>query len=249
MRRRTYLPLIWGILCLIVSKNSFSQEAKIDSSSQQGALNSTLSLFYASVGKQSSLYNGTEYTYYDPIITGNAYFSDVKAFSPGSINYNGVTFNQVPMLYDVYSDQVIVLLYNHFTKIALVKDKVASFDYLDHHFINIVADTLASNTILLSGYYDELYNGKSQVLAKREKNIQTTSGQTSIESYFNPVKSYYLRKNNVYYSISSKGSMLDVLKDKKKQLQQYIRASQINFRKDPEEAMVKIASYYDQISK
>jgi len=249
MRRRTYLPLIWGILCLIVSKNSFSQEVKTDSSSQQSALNSTLSLFYTSIGKQSSLYNGTEYTFYDPIITGNAYFLDVKAFGPGSINYTGITFSHVPMLYDIYNDQVVVLLYNHFTKIALIKEKVKSFDYLDHHFININADTLGAGTILQSGYYDELYHGKSQVLAKRSKNIQATSSQTTIESYFNPVKAYYLRKNNIYYSIGSKGSMLDVLKDKKKQLQQYIRASQINFRQDPEEAMVKIASYYDQLSK
>lgn len=249
MRRRTYLPLIWGILCLIVSKKSFSQGAKPDSSSQQGALNGTLSVFYASIGKQSSLYNGTEYTYYDPLITGNAYFSDVKAFAPGVVNYNGITFSQVPMLYDIYSDQIVVLLYNHFTKFALVKEKVTSFDYLDHHFVNIDADTLANNTVLQSGYYDELYNGKTQVLAKRSKNIQTAAGQTTLESYFNPVKSYYIRKNNVYYEISSKSSMLDVLKDKKKLVQQYIRASQLNFRRDPEEAMVKIASYYDQISK
>lgn len=248
MRSRPYLPLIWGILCLVVSKNSFSQETKIDSS-QKGALNNTLSLYYASIGKQSSLYNGTEYTYYDPIITGNAYFADIKAFTPGTLNYNGVIFRQVPMLYDIYSDQVVILLYNHFTKIALVKEKVKSFDYSGHHFIYINTDTLINNITLQSGYYDELYNGRSQVLAKREKNVQTTSSQSNLEQYFNEIKSYYLRKNNVYYSINSKGSMLDVLKDKKKQLQQYIRASEINFRKNPEGAMVKIASYYDQISK
>jgi len=249
MRRRTYLPLIWGILCLVVSKNSFSQVAGTDSSSQQGALTSTLSVFYASIGKQSPLYNGTEYTFYDPIVTGNAYFSDVKAFTPASLVYNGILFNQVPILYDIYSDQVVVLLYNHFTKFALVKEKVSSFDYLGRHFININADTLANNTVIQSGFYNELYNGKTQVLAKSSKNIQTTSGQNSIETYFNLSKSYYVRKNGTYYSVSGKGSMLDVLKDKKKQLQQYIRASQLNFRKEPEEAMVEVTSYYDQLSK
>jgi len=249
MRRRTYLPLIWGILCLIASQNSFSQTTRADSSSQQNALNGTVNFFYTAIGKQSPLYNGAEYNFYDPIITGNAYYADVKAFTPGTVNYNGITFNQVPMLYDIYSDDVVVLLYNHFTKFTLVKEKVTSFDYLDHHFININADTLAANAGITSGYYDELYRGRSQVLVKRSKNIQTTAGQTSIESYFNPAKTYYLRKNNIYYTITGKGSMLDVLKDKKKQLQQYIRTSQINFRKEPEEAMVKIASYYDQLSK
>ena len=76
----------------------------------------------------------------------------------------------------------------------------------------------------------------------------STGGLDGPESYFDPAIDYYIRKNNTYYSVSSQGSMLTILKDKKKELQQYIRANQIKFRKDPEEAMVKIASYYDHLT-
>jgi len=127
-----------------------------------------------------------------------------------------------------------------------VKQKVTSFDFLDHHFINIDADSLANNTIIRSGFYDELYKGKLQVLAKRSKNIQNSGNS---ESYFNLQTEYYIRKNNIYYSISGKGSLLAVLKDRKKDLQQYIRTNEIKYNKDPEEAMVKIASYYDHLTK
>jgi hypothetical protein len=236
-------------LCLIFCKNSFAQTALTDSSSQQNALNNTLALYYGSVGKQSPLYNGMEYSFYDPTLKGTAYFLDTKAFTPGTIYYDRVLFSGVPMLYDEYSDQVVVLLYNHFTKFSLIKQKVTSFDFLDHHFVNIGADSLANNTIIKPGFYDELYKGKVQVLAKRSKNIQTSTGGQGQESYFNLVQEYYIRKNNVYYSISSQGSLLDVLKDKKKDLQQYIRTNQIKFRREPEEAMVKIASYYDHLTK
>jgi len=247
MRKCTYLSTVVIILCLVVSKNSFAQVVNRDSSSQQNALNNTLTLFYASIGRQAPLYNGTEYYFYDPSIKGSAYFLDVKAFTPGSVYYDGLAYTGVPMLYDLYSDKLVVLLYNHFSKYALIKQKVQNFDFLDHHFININADTLSANSVISSGFYDELYNGKSQILAKRSKNIQTSTGGQTSESYFDSKTEYFIRKKNIYYSFSGKGSLLDVLKDKKKELKQYIRANQLNFSREPEEAMVKIASYYDHL--
>lgn len=220
-----------------------------DSSAQKNAVKNSLSLFYASIGKQSPLYNGTEYYQYDPAIKGNAYYADVNAFTPGSVNYNNMQFSGVPMLYDVYGDQVVVLLYNHFTKFCLIKDKVTSFDFLDHHFIRIDTVTFMNNPVISPGYYDELYGGQTQVLAKTTKNIQTTAGSVTSETYFNVEKTYFVRKNNVYHAFSGQGSLLDVLKDHKKELQKFIKSNQIKYRANPEEAMVKIASYYDQLTK
>src|ERR1017187_244133 len=131
MKKCICLPAITCLLCAFISKNSFAQVARTDSSSQQYALNNTLTLFYASIGEQSPLYNGAEYYFYDPTIKGNAYFSGVNAFTPGTVFYDGNLYSGVPMLYDIYSDKVVVLLYNHFSKFSLVKEKVRSFDFLD----------------------------------------------------------------------------------------------------------------------
>jgi hypothetical protein len=152
------------------------------------------------------------------------------------------------MLYDVYSDNLVVLLYNHYTEVVLIKEKVASFDFSTHHIVNIDTLSLPANAAIKPGFYDEIYKGKLQVLVKRSKSIQTTSGMSTLESYFSASTHYYLKKNNVYYEIDGKGSLLDILKDKKKDIQQYIRANQINYRKDPIDALVKIASYYDHIA-
>src|SRR6185437_6676913 len=239
---------VWCCSFAYGQEGSRAQFARADSSSQQNAFNNALTYFYASVGKQSQLYNGTEYYFYDPIIKGTAYFLDVKAFTAGSVYYNGTLYKNVPMLYDTYSDKVVVLLYNHFSKFSLVNEKVKSFDFLDHHFVNINADTLNNNSVIKSGFYDELYDGKTQVLVRWSKDIQTSTGGQTNESYFNAKKEYFIRKKNIYYSFSGKGSFLSILKDKKKELQQYIKANQINFRKEPEEAMVKVASYYDHLT-
>ncbi len=237
------------LVCAVTATHTFAQTAATDSSSQQNALNRSLAFFHSAIGVQSRLYNGIEFTGYDPAIKGNPFFEDVNAFASGSVYYDGSFYAGVPMMYDIFGDKVVVLLYNHFSRYYLIKEKVKSFNFLDHHFINIDADTLKDNTIMKSGFYDELYGGKTQVLVKRSKNIQVSpSVITGPESYYNYVEDHYIRKNGTYYSFSSQGAMLTVLKDKKKELQQFIKANQIKFRQNPEEAMVKIASYYDHLT-
>jgi hypothetical protein len=238
-----------GLLCIIISQNSLAQSSPVDSSSQQNALNNAVTLYYASLGDQSPLYNGPEYYFYDPLIKGNAYFLDINAFAKGAVYYDGITYSGAPMLYDLCSDKLVLLLYNHFSKFSLIKDKVKSFDFLGHHFVNINADTIANNiSDLKSGYYDELYNGKSEILVKRSKSIQTRTNTSNVESYFNPSKAYFIMKNKLYYGFTGKKSLLSILKDQRKALQQYIKANQIDFRAEQEEAMVKIASYYDHLT-
>src|ERR1700744_3244078 len=108
MRRCTFLLLTTGLLCLMLNSVVMAQvTTSADTGSQQNAVKNARTLFYASVGKQSSLYNGTEYYLYDPNIKGNAYYADVNAFTPGSVTYNNTHFDGVPMLYDVYGDQVV----------------------------------------------------------------------------------------------------------------------------------------------
>ena len=248
MRRCAFYLLITGILCVVVSMRVSGQVAPSDSSSQQNALNNTVSLFYSSIGKESPLFNGTEYYFYDPTIKGNAYYADVNAFTPGAVNYDNIEFRNVPMLYDIYADQVVILLYNNFSKLTLIKDKVSSFDFLNQHFVRIDTVTFLNNPAIKPGYYGELYNGHVQVLAKWSKNIQNSPITEAIESYFNAEKDFFIKKNNIYYSFSGQGALLDILKDKKKELQKYIKQNQIKYRRNPEEAMVKIASYYDHLT-
>lgn len=250
MRRCTFLLLVAGVLCVLFNNHAFAQaSSQADTGSQQNARKNARSLYYSSLGKESPLYNGTAYYLYDPIIKGNAYYSDVNAFTRGSVDYDNMHFTNVPMLYDIYADAVVILLYNHFSTVALIKDKVNSFDFLDHHFIRIDTVTFLNNPVIKPGFYDEVYNGQSQVLVKTSKDIQTTSNIQTLENYFELSKSFFIRKNNIYYTFSSQGSLLDILKDKKKELQKYIKQNHIRYRSNPEDAMVKIASYYDQLTK
>jgi len=241
-----------SVLCLFIiniSPLSVLAQTSIDSSgNKKTAYNNIKEKFYKAIGQQSRLYNGIEYNGYDPKIIGNANFMDVTDLNKGTVMYDGYSYKNVDMLYDIYQDELIIQLYQSFLKINLITEKVESFDLLGRHFINI-KNNPAIATSLKTGFYDELYGGKIQVLAKHTKSIQRKyeiSG--SIDSYFSPSVDYYLFKNGEYYSVNSQGAFLSALKDKKKDIQQFIKANKIKFKKTQEESMVKIAAYYDQIT-
>jgi len=240
-----------SILCVLFAiciSSSFAQATQGDSTYLQNTLAQTIAGFDKAIDQQSRLYNGQEYLGYDRVIKGTALFPlDATTWLPGQVNYDGITYKNIPMMYDIYRDVAVVLLYNKFSKYILISERVRDFTLLDHHFVRVEVDSLA-NPGISTGFYDQLYSGKIQVLAKRIKTIQTSTVQITLETYFSEKHSYYLRKGNTYYSIGSQRSILNVLKDKKKQLQQYIRDNNIQFRDDPEENMAKIAAYYDQLT-
>ncbi|MGF7041022.1 hypothetical protein [Mucilaginibacter lappiensis] len=236
------------ISCALVNKSALGQTAANDTSVQSIALARITDTYNTAIGQQSRLYNGPEYDLYNPNIKGNAYFSDINSFTQGAVTYDGIIYKDVPMMYDLYKDVVVVMLYNKFSRFTLLKERVQSFDLLNHHFTYIRTDSLNVNSIS-TGFYDQLYNGNLEVLVKRSKAIQSTSGTNTIENYFTSGKSFYLKKGNSYYSIGGQGTLLSLLKDKKKELQQYIKANKIKFNKTPEEAMVAIAARYDELSK
>lgn len=245
MRKTVCLSVILSLISIINSEKSLAQTIDRDSSSQQNAFKNAVTLYFSALGKQAGIFNGIEYNLGDPLIKGNAFFSDVNTFTPGSVYYDDVYYDDVPMLYDINTDQVVALLYDHYSMYSLIKEKVGSFNLLNHHFIYINSDTSAEKAGLKPGFYDQLYPGRTEILVKRQKTIQTSN---SADSYFSDGTKWFLKKNNVFYSFGNKGALLQLLKDKKKELKQYINTNQIKFRDKPEEEMVKIVSFYDHLT-
>ncbi len=245
-----YLKLFGLILFALQSASG--QAINADTTLLHAAVNNANSVYTRAIGQQLPLNNGPEYNFYNPLkIRGSAYFMDAT-FTPGSVFYDGAEYSGVQLLYDIYKDHLVAVLFDQYSKYVLITDRVQNFDLLGHHFININADTLAKNTVITSGYYDEVYHGRLEALSKKYKLIQnyaSTTGELEAYSFFTPTKEdFFIRKDNIYYKVASQGDVLEVLKDKKKQLQQYIKTNKLKFRKDPGGALAGIAGYYDHIT-
>ncbi|KAA5542884.1 hypothetical protein [Adhaeribacter rhizoryzae] len=201
------------------------------------------SLYEEAIGDESHLYNGPQYINYDKYyLTGHQFFRTDDPSSSG-ILYDGVWYTQVPMLYDIVLDKIVLEHPTSEFMLSLVNEKVKYFNFLDHTFIRLEKDSLAA---LKTGFYDLLHDGQIQFLAKRTKNIQEQPTPYGMEGRFEQQTKYYIRKENTYYQVKDKRSVLNVLADKKKELQRHAREQKLQFRKDREKAILELTQFYDR---
>jgi hypothetical protein len=226
---------------------AFSQSAPTDSVLLQQSVQQVSNHYRTEMHLHSHLYNGSEYVEYDHYIDGHQYFGSDE-WEDGVIHYDGALYREVPLLYDVKLDQVITENLAGPLRIRLVSEKVRYFTLLNHTFVRIVADSTQQGGVR-TGFYDQLYDGNVQVLAKRVKLIheQITSGR--VERNFYSRDRHYIRKAGQFYPVKRKGSVLSVFDDRKKELQKFLREQKIRYKQNPEAAMVQLARQYDALTK
>ena len=121
----------FSFLILILLAFSTQAQQPADTGFRKEAINNLTHLYYQALGDQAGLYNGPVYDPYIPPITeGNPYFL-TESFSTGSVSYNGLNYEQVPLLYDIVRDEVVVRHPTGFP-IALIKEKIDSFSFSGH---------------------------------------------------------------------------------------------------------------------
>ena len=216
----------------------------VDTNFHENALNA-VNIYYQSLGAESPLYNGSEYLEYAYTLQeGNPFFQSA-AWVNGNIVFDGMNFNEVPMLYDIVKDQVIIEDFQKVYKINLPADKILQFTLSGHTFVRILHNLPGQ---VKTGFYDQLYNGKIAVYARREKKIIEKYGGLQINNVVEQRTVYYIKKDSSYYAIKNKHALLDALKDKKKAIQQYFKEIHVKFREDPETVTKLVAEYYDKLT-
>ena len=233
------LPLI-----LLICISIFNLSAQSVDTSSRPNNSKIVDVYYQSLGEQSPLYNGSQYLEYPFIIQDGHPFFGKQDFVNATILFDGMTFDAVPTLYDIVKDQVVIQDYHKYYKINLPADKIQQFELDGHTFVRLVHD---SSNEIKTGFYEQLYSGKATLFAKREKKISQQYANMEINNVVYSHTSYYIRKENQFYAVSSKKSLLNVLKPKQKEVQQYLKKNNIKFKKTPEKAALMAVEYYDQL--
>ncbi|UYZ59393.1 hypothetical protein [Hymenobacter latericus] len=185
------------------------------------------------LGSSAALYNGVQYVNYASATAQGHQFFKSKNELRGSVHYDGYEFTDLAMQYDAKLDALLVNSFNSPAKFRLVDERVRHFVIDGHRFVRLVADS-ASAKVLTTGYYELLFAGgpQLQVLAKHGKDLQTRMGPRLSYQEFTDVDRYYLRKGNAYHPVGSKGSVLAVLHDRKKELKKYAAEQNLKFKKE-----------------
>jgi hypothetical protein len=226
-----------GVVCL-----HGSAQDTADINVKKTVIDSAVSLYYQYTDRQSRLYNGVEFLGYSPRIEGHAFFL-TNDWVTGSLVYDGMEYRDVPLMYDIFKDGLILRHFNSYFRVGLVREKIKEFDLGNHHFIRLEIDSLAKSAVS-TGFYEVLYNGSVTVLARRIKTISETITY-QLEQKFVQQDMYFIYKDSTYYAVKGNNDLLSVLKEKRNELKNYLRKNRYRYRKDPENTIIKAAAYYD----
>jgi hypothetical protein len=194
-------------------------------------------------GPDIPLYTGQEYIPNGRRTKGFPFFQSNDPL-PGSLDYNDAFYHNLDIQYDLVLDGVVISNFTGDGRIELVRDKLRHFSLGGYFFVYLSP----SQSPIKAGYYAQLYKGGVSAFGRYEKRLVYPSNLEDQPRY-DDYHYYYVEKGGSYYEVGSKGALLDLFRDKKDQLKKYIRGNRINFSRDWEAALVKIAAYYDELKK
>lgn len=232
---RLEIKFVCLCLMLLAFNFSFSQSDTIS--------NLLYKSYMASIGAGANLYNGTEYTASYTQVKGSPFWND-EGFVPGTISYNGVVYKDIPIAYDLVTNELVIKTPQQLS-IKLDAAKVDFFLLSNHLFVRSRADE-ASKNMLPEDFYELLYNGNIKVFVKRKKQLERAFNAEDpyrIAMY----SAYFIYKDDTYYQVSNKNTLLNLLRDKNDEIQKFWKEQNLNYRTDTEKTIVETVTYYTKL--
>jgi hypothetical protein len=243
--------IIFRSVLFVSSYGSFAQNTSGDSSAELSPLHDALKVYHASLFPEPGLYNGSQYPYdvYYPftINEGHPFFL-TEHFSVGSVVYNSILYENIPLLYDIIKDKLLINDPTGRYMIILTGERVATFTIANQTFVRLKQDAV-NNSGLNTGFYAVLYNGNTSLYKKVFKVLkENTASITGLNEYVVEGGEYFIKKNNQYYRITKKKSLMLVMNDNKKDVGQFMKKNRLNLKRAKDQSLSKIVSYYDSIN-
>jgi len=192
------------------------------------------------------VYNGESYIFYTVKMEGSPYFK-TGDFTNGWVSYKGRKYDSLKLLYDITRNQLVTLYPDEISFIIVQNQFVDSFSLLGHTFISLQEDH--KQNLYNSGFFDLLYNGKVRFLGKYDETLLTVIEGDGLITRFIKHNRFYVHKNGLYYLVSNKRDAYRVFGDKLHELKRMMRRNHIKLRrKNFETAMIKVTTFYDQLT-
>lgn len=246
------LKYLWfsGLLCFVIVLQTSAQTPVADTAVRSAAIDNAIQVYHQFTKMPTALYNGPEYMeYFNTIHEGHPFFGNTE-FGKSYIIYDNILYEDVFLKYDLVKNIVVLKFPRGVFGISLFNDKIAGFNIEGNEFIHIINPTGAGP--VTTGIYQRLYNGASAVLLKKEKkSVQSTINPfEGVRNYIESHINYYTQTSSGYVTTNTKRALLGVLKDKRSELQQYIRKNRLKFRRSLKEtSFISIVTYYNSLKK
>lgn len=193
------------------------------------------------VGNYADLYNGKMETNYNVAQYSNLPYYRSTDFTAATIVYRKIYYPNQKVRLDLYKEQLIVSTFDGRYGIILNPDNVEKVVMYDKTFRWL---NPSKESGLKAGYYIHLSEGKKIQLFRKES---YTLWNNLPPFHFDLNARYYLLYNNRYYTIRNKSSFSKIFSQHKKQIKQFAKNAQLNFKQYPDASLASLAGYCDEL--
>lgn len=233
------------LICFFSLASSYSQSVQKDSITSLQIKNA-IDLYDHFTDGQAPIFNGPEYIYYLFIMEGDPYF-EKAGYSKGWVGYKGRVYQPVLLFFDIHRNQLVIRNADSISSIVMHNEYVDSFYLRGHTFISLTENR--NENLYNTGFYDRLYSGGIQLLARRIKLMDPVIKNDQVTRIFYQKDRYYVHKEGLYYLVSNKKDVFRLFADKKSALKKQMRKAHIKFRhKNFEDALLHATTFYDQLT-
>jgi len=234
------------LMSFSVNQASYAQTGIPLNLTVDSAISSTIAFYTQQAGARSAIYNGCEYQF-DRINVGHAFFNTAR-FTTGEIICEDICYPGIPMLYDIVRDVLVIQGLNQIQITSLASNRVSQFTCFGYTFIRKSGNS-SIGSVPEPGFYQRLYDGRVKAWAKNKKTIdEVTDYGYQLKRVAIENSRYYIEKGGTYFEVDGKQSVLNVLRDKKKEISHFITKKKIKFKKDFNNALLQTVAHYCEIA-
>jgi len=241
MQKRNIAIIIFSVFIFSI-QIVFSQINFSDSLQYHQAEKNTRDIYRSLIKENLMLYNGSEYGRTNHAAFGFPFFLSDSLIN-GSIVYNNNLYEDINFQYDIVIDRLVIYDYKKNYFITLAAEKTNEFIIDGHHFYYLQNNATLKNI----GFYEKLVDGTKNLWGKREKKLLQSSNAEDRGSRFIQYNSFFVEKNNQFFSADNESSLMKIMDDKKEELKKYIRKNKLRFGKQFESSAIKLVTYYNQL--
>lgn len=176
----------------------------------------TYNWFDKNFGKESlDFNNGSGHLNFDKTVNDHHRYYNTDEFKNSYIIYEGQSYFNLDLKYDIFNDQLVVRPYieSSYIQINILKEKVDSFKIENEKFINL--KQIPTN--FKSGYYEEIIIGNNTVLyIKYYKEKENVIKDNYVLIDYKPHFDYLLLKDNKFTLINDKKEIIKLYPDQKR---------------------------------
>lgn len=239
--------LVFSVVTLLSPFLTFSQPELPDTLYVKAATDHAKDIYYQSTKDHSNLYNGKEYIAFKKNMpeVGTLFFHS-DDWEEGHVFYDGELYEKVSMRFDLLREK-IVIEHKGQGEIELISEKIKYVGIAEHTFLQSANNSETKS--LSPGFYDLIYDGSTKVFVRRlkvaEERIET---QVSMILTFKEKNTISILKSGKFYEVGNKSSALKIFGDQKNALKKFMSKNNIRYRVNREEALIKMAEQYDQLT-